>query len=112
MSSGFAERNWKPRSRFRSSPCRVQRAQRLPVFERGLAAPHDHVALTFELGGLRFLQILLEALEPALGDAKVRQDQLVFHRLRVARGIHRSGRVRHGRIANARSTWTSASAFL
>ena len=72
----------------------VERAQRLAVLERRLDG-RDDVALAFELGRPRFLQILDEALQPAFGDAEVREDQLVFHRLRVARRIDRPGRVRH-----------------
>ena len=83
-SSGLAERNWKPRSRFRSSPVELQRAQRLALFERVLAALHQ-IAFLLELRRAALLQILLDALEAPLGDAEVGEDQLVFHRLRVAR---------------------------
>ena len=64
------------------------------------AARHDgqHVALAFEVGGAGLLEILLQPLQTALCDAEVREDQLVFHRLRVARRIDRAGRVRHRRI--------------
>ena len=75
----------------------IERAQRPALLERR-PAEREHVALAFELGGAALLQILLEPLEPALGDAEVREDQLVFHRLRVARRIDRARRVRHGRI--------------
>ena len=67
----------------------LERAQRLAVFERRLAALHQ-IAFLLELGGAPLLQILLDALEPAFGDAEVREDQFVFHRLRVARGIDRA----------------------
>ena len=88
-SSGFAERNWKPRRRFRSSPRELERAQRLSVFERRLTSAHE-IALLFELRRAPFLQILLDALDSAFGDAEIREDQFVFHRLRVARGIDRA----------------------
>ena len=58
----------------------------------------QHVALAFELGRAALLQVLLEPLEPPLGDAEVGEDQLVFHRLRVARRIDRARRMRDGRI--------------
>ena len=75
----------------------IERAQRPSVFERR-AAERDDVALALELGRAALLQILLEPFEPALGDAEVREDQLVFHRLRVARRIDRPRRMRHRRI--------------
>src|SRR6266511_4110904 len=58
-SSGLAERNWKRRA----------------VLERVLASLHK-VALPFELRGFTPLEILLDAFEPALRDAKVRENQL------------------------------------
>ena len=70
----------------------IQRAERPALFERG-AAERDHVALAFEFRGPAFLQIFLEPLEASLGDAEVRKDQLVFHRLGVARRIDRARRV-------------------
>ena len=97
ISSGLAERNWKPRSRLRSSPCKIERAERTSVFERRAAERHD-VALAFEIGRPALLQILLEPFEPPFGDAEVREDQLVFHRLRVASRVDRPGRMRHRRI--------------
>ena len=66
-----------------------KRAKRLAVFERRLTSAHQ-IAFFFELGGAPFLQILLDALDPAFGDAEVREDQFVFHRLRIARGIDRA----------------------
>ncbi len=82
ISSGFAERNWNPRP---------------AVFEGGLAEK-NHVTLALELGGAVLLQIFFEALEPALDDPEVRENQLVFHRLRIARGIDGAARMRHRRI--------------
>ena len=75
-----------------------QRAQRPALFERGLALLHD-VALLLELRRSSLLQIALDALEPPLGDAEVGEEQLVFHRLRVARRIHRARRMRHRLVA-------------
>ena len=43
---------------------------------------------------LRLLQIFLDAFQTAFRDAEIREDQLIFHRLRVARRIHRSGWMR------------------
>ena len=43
---------------------------------------------TIELRRLALLLILLDAFETALSDAEIREDQLVFHRLRVARRVH------------------------
>ena len=37
--------------------------------------------------------------EAPLGDAEVGEDQLVFHRLRVARRVDRAGRMRDRRVA-------------
>ena len=68
------------------------------MLERVLASLHE-VALLLELRGFTLLEILLDAFEPALGDAEVREDQLVLHRLRIARGIDRARRVRDRRIA-------------
>ena len=45
------------------------------------------------------LQVLLEPLEPSLDHAEVGQDQLVFHRLRVARRVDGSCDVRHRLVA-------------
>src|SRR6185295_9141791 len=53
----------------------VQRAERPPLFERGLAED-EHIALALELGSAAFLQVLLEPLEAPLHDAEVREDQL------------------------------------
>ena len=75
-----------------------QRAQRLALFER-LLAPLHQVALLLEFGRASLLQILLDAFEPPLGDAEVGEDQLVFHRLGVARRIDRPGGMGHRRIA-------------
>ncbi len=46
-----------------------------------------------------FLALFLEALETPLDHAQVGEDQLVFHALRVAGGIHRTTRVGHGLVA-------------
>ena len=75
----------------------VQRTERPAVFEC-LAANREDVALAFELRRAGFPEVALEAFEPPLGDAKVREDQLVFHRLGVACGIDRAGRMWNGRI--------------
>ena len=76
----------------------LQRAQRLAFFECGLAALHQ-IALLLELGRTALLQIFLEALEPPFDDAEVREDQLVLHRLRVARRIDRACGMRDGLVA-------------
>ena len=76
----------------------LQRAQRLAFFECGLAALHQ-IPFLLELGGTALLQIFLEALEPPFNDAEVSEDQLVFHRLGVARRIDRAGGVRDRRVA-------------
>ena len=55
--------------------------------------------LLLELARARFLQILFDSLEATFGDAEISEQQLVFHRLRVTRGIHRSRRVRHRLVA-------------
>ena len=68
----------------------AERAQRLAVLERGLAARASRSRLLLELGGLVLLEILLDPLEPPFDDAEVGEDQFVFHRLRVARRIDRS----------------------
>ena len=61
-----------------------------PLFKRAFADRH-YVALTFQIGGLGFLQIFFEPVEASLGDAKVGENQLVLHRLGIARGIDRAG---------------------
>ena len=76
----------------------AQRPQRLAVLERILAAKNE-VALLLELRRLVLLQILLEPLEAALDDAEVGEDQLVFHRLRIARRIDAAGCVRDRLVA-------------
>ena len=72
----------------------VERAQRRPVFERVLAA-RQQIAFLLEVGRLGFLQVLVEPLEPSFDHAKVGQNQLVFHRLRIARRVDRLGDVGH-----------------
>ena len=58
---------------------------------------------SFSSSGERaLLQILLDALEPPLGDAEVGEDQLVLHRLRVARRVDRAGRMRDRRRRETR----------
>ena len=88
-SSGLAERNWKPRRRLRSSPVSCSARSGCAALERALAAL-DQIALLLELRRAALLQILVESFEAPLGDAEIREDQLVFHRLRVARGIDRA----------------------
>ena len=67
----------------------IERAQRLRLFERGLA-DLDDVALALQIRRPHFLQILVETFEASFGDAEVRKDQLVFHRLRISRRVDRS----------------------
>ena len=76
----------------------TQRTQWLAVFECRLAALHQ-LAFFVELGGATLLQIFFESLESPFNDHEVGEDQLVFHRLCVARGIDRACRMRDGRIA-------------
>ncbi len=76
----------------------LQRAQRLAFLECRLAALHQ-LALLLELRRTTLLQILLEPLETPFDDDEVREDQLVFHRLRVARRIDRAGGVRDRCVA-------------
>src|SRR5882672_9271352 len=68
----------------------LQRAKRRAVLERVLASL-DQLALLLQLRGFPSFQVLLDPLEPTFREAEVRQNQLVFHRLRVARGIDRAG---------------------
>ncbi len=64
----------------------VECSQRLSVFERRLARDDD-VTFALEIRRFRFLQIFLEALQPPFGHSEVGKNQLVFHRLRIARRI-------------------------
>ncbi len=75
-----------------------ERAQWLSVLERRLTAPHQ-IALLLELRRASLFQILFDAFEPAFGDSEIRQNQLVFHRLRITGGVDRARRVRHALIA-------------
>ena len=77
----------------------LQVAQRLALLEQRAAALQDLLFLLQLRRGAGFLQISLEPFEPPLDDAEVREDDFVFHRPHVARGIDGAGRVRHGRIA-------------
>src|SRR6185436_4169540 len=61
----------------------LQRTQWRSMFERVLAAL-DEIAFLVEFRGLALLQVFLDALQSALRDAEVREDQFVLHRLRVA----------------------------
>ena len=76
----------------------AERSQRLPVLERG-AAPHQQILFLVQVRRLVLLEVLLHALEPAFDDAEVGEDQLVFHRLGIARRVDRAGRMRDGFIA-------------
>ncbi len=71
----------------------IERPERLAILERR-PAQHDDVAFSFEIRGLRFLEILFEAFQTPLCDAQVGEDQLILHRLRVARGVDGAGRMR------------------
>jgi hypothetical protein len=66
-----------------------QRAQRTPFFECRLAAVNE-IALPFLFCRPALLQILVDALEPPLGNAEIREDQFVLHGLRVACGVDRA----------------------
>ena len=73
--------------------------ERTPGFERR-AALFEHVLLAFQVGVRgRLLRVALEAFEAPFDDAQVREDDFLFHRAHVARGIDGSRRVRHRRIA-------------
>src|SRR5262249_30705052 len=63
-----------------------ERSQRTSLLERRRAEGND-VALAFEIDRLRLLQIFLEPFQPTFCDAEIREDELVLHRLRVARRI-------------------------
>ena len=111
-SSGLADSNWKPRSRFRSSPARFERPQRRAVFERVLAA-REQVAFLLEVGRLGFLR---DPCRAARAGARPRRGRRGSARLPspARRAPGRSTRRRAappGRV-NARTTCTSASAFL
>ena len=109
MSSGLADRNWNPRKRFRSSPFSSSARSGLPASSAAQTVIRSRLS---EIGGARLFQILFEPLEASLGDDEIREDQFVFHGLRIARRIDRAGRMGNGGILKARTTWTSASAFL
>ena len=76
----------------------AKRAQRLPGFERSPAADED-VALFAQFRIQTLLDVALEPFEAAFDDAKIGEDDLVFHGTNVACRIDRSRRVRHGGIA-------------
>ena len=76
----------------------AKRAQRLPGLERSPAADED-VALFSEIRIRTLLDVALEPFEAAFDDAKIGKDDLVFHGTNVACRIDRSGRVRHGGVA-------------
>ncbi len=93
-SSGLADRNWKPRRRLRSSPARPSVRSGVPSSSARRHASSVSCSF-FSSGGRGLLEVLLEPIEPAFDDTEVREDQFVLHRLRVAGGIDRPGRVRH-----------------
>ncbi len=95
---GLCGQELKPAEPFLVLPLQIERAQRASLLERR-AAEGEHVALAFEVGRAALLQILLQPLQPALGHAEVGEDQLVFHRLSIARRIDRPRGVGNGRIA-------------
>ena len=110
-SSGLAERNWKPRSRFAIVAREVERAQRRAVLERGLAAQQD-------------LLLLLELRGAAPSSGPSRGARAASRRRRGPRGSARlPSPARRARGStdpagcgtagsrNARTTCTSASAF-
>ncbi len=76
----------KPTQTSQVVPLEVERAQRASLLERG-AANRQHITFVFELRSTCLLEILLQPLEPALGDPKVGQDQLVLHGLCIPRRI-------------------------
>ena len=75
----------------------VQRAERTSVFE-SCPALCKNCLFALQIGRFSLLQIFVDALEPPLRQPEVRENQFVFHRLRVTRRIHRSGRMRDRRI--------------
>jgi hypothetical protein len=85
MSSGFAERNWKPRRRRASSG---GSARSRSAFLEQRPAPLKDFLFLLELGrraGL--LHVALQPFQPAFDDPEIREDDLVFHRTHIARGI-------------------------
>ena len=83
---------------FQVVACQLQRAQRLAFFECDPAALNE-LAFLLELCGAALLQIFLETFESPLDDAEVGEDQLVLHRLRVARRVDRARCMRDRRVA-------------
>jgi hypothetical protein len=75
-----------------------QRAQRSPVLERRPAFD-EHLVLPLQLGRRRLRQVLLQPFEPALGDAQVRENELVLHGTGIARRVEAAVRVRDGLVA-------------
>ena len=99
MSSGLAERNWKPRRRRASSGGSSRSRSGLPSSSSVAALLEDLLFLLELRRRAGFLQVALEPLETPLDHPEVREDDLVLHRPHVARGIDGTGRVRHRRIA-------------
>ena len=65
----------------------IERAEGLSFLERS-AATLNEVAFFLQFRGLAFLQVPLDSLQAPFGDAEIREDQLVFHGLRIARRVN------------------------
>ncbi len=75
----------------------VDPAQRPAFLERRLAA-EQQIALTLEFRGAALLQVALDPFEALLGHREVGEQELVFHRLRVAGRLDLVRVVRHRRV--------------
>jgi hypothetical protein len=67
-------------------PFEIERTKGSALFER-CPAHREDVPLAFELRCSPLFEILLQTFETAFGHSKVRQDQLVFHCLRIPCGV-------------------------
>ena len=111
ISNGFADRNWKPRSRFRSSPAKLSdRSGRPP------SSPSRHIATTSrsrsrsaDLFFFRSFSIRSRRRSATPKSASISSSSIV--RASRAGSIEPAGWAL-AESWNARITWTSASAFL
>ena len=85
----FSRQELKSAQPLRVVAAEIERAQRTSFFERR-AASKENLLFLPQIGVVALLQIPFEALEAAFDDAKVREDDLIFHRAHIARGIDRS----------------------
>ena len=94
ISSGFADRNWNPRSRFTSSASQGEGAERLPALERAPELEQEFL-LALQFRGRALLEVLLEAFQSSLDHDEVGEEELVLHRSHVTGRVDRPCRVRH-----------------